>query len=160
MSASTTSRRTRRTGSRAGFTLIEMMIALMIGAMVIATVYTIGASAARHFQEQQRVSQLQLGVRLALDRIRRDVARAGFLGTMDSQADRPCGAPPIARIRGLDVVDRSPVSNSALATMSGWGPGVSHGDRLDITGKFRTGDSYVVREWSSVNAQLGTNFMG
>ena len=164
MSALITSRRTRRTGSRArslaGFTLIEMMIALMIGAMVIATVYTIGASAARHFQEQQRVSQLQLGVRLALDRIRRDVARAGFLATMDSAADRPCGAGPLGRIRGLDVVDRSPVSNSALATMSGWGPAVSHGDRLDITGNFRTGDSYVVREWSSVNAQLGTNFMG
>lgn len=154
-----TSRRAGRS-SRMGFTLIEMMVALTIGAMVIATVYTIGASAARHFQEQQRVSQLQLSVRLALDRIRRDVARAGFLGTMDSAADRPCGAPPAVRIRGLDVVDRSPLTTAALSTMSGYGPGVSHGDRLDITGNFRTGDAYVVREWSGVNAQLGTNFMG
>lgn len=145
--------------TRAGFTLIEMMVALMIGAMVIATVYTIGASAARHFQEQQRISQLQLGVRLALDRIRRDVARAGFLATMNSASDTPCGPPPIAQIRGLNVVDRSAVSSAALASMSGWGPAVSHGDRLDVTGNFRTGDSYVVREWQGLNLQLGTNFM-
>jgi prepilin-type N-terminal cleavage/methylation domain-containing protein len=149
----------RRSAARAGFTLIEMMVALTIGAMVIATVYTIGASAARHFQEQQRISQLQLGVRLALDRIRRDVSRAGFLATMSSAGDVPCGPPPLGQIRGLNVVDRSPTSRAALERMTGWSPPVSHGDTLDITGNFRTGDAYVVREWQGLNLQLGTQFM-
>ncbi len=150
----TSTRRTRR----AGFTLIEMMVALTIGAMVIATVYTIGASAARHFQEQQRVSQLQLSVRLALDRIRRDVARAGFHGTMDSQTDPTCGPPPAVRIRGLSVTEPGPTAD--LAGMPGFVPGQGQSDVLDISGNFRTGDTYLVREWSGARLELQTMWQG
>lgn len=144
---------------RAGFTLVEMMVALTIGAMVIATVYTIGASASRHFQEQQRVSQLQLSVRLALDRIRRDVARAAFHGTMNSALDQNCGPPPGTQIRGINIQDHSTLSTAALATMPGYTATTSHGDRLDITGNFRTGDAFVVREWVGNQMRLGTNYM-
>lgn len=144
---------------RAGFTLIELMVALTIGAMVIATVYTIGASASRHFQEQQRISQLQLSVRLALDRVRRDVQRAGFHGTMNSAIDRFCGTPPSTQIRGLNVTHPSPRSFAALSTMPGYTAATSHGDILDITGNFRTGEAFVVREWEGTNLQLATNFL-
>lgn len=140
---------------RAGFTLIEMMVALTIGALVIATVYTVGASAARHFQEQQRVSQVQLSVRLALDRIRRDVARAAFHGTMNSAGDAACGPPPLAQIRGVVVDDRYAYSTAVLGTDNG-----THGDQLSITGNFRTGEAFIVREWASNQLQLSTNYMG
>lgn len=135
-----------------------MMVALTIGAIVVASVYTIGASSARHFQEQQRVSQLQLAVRLALDRIRRDAARAAYHGTMNSTLDVACGvAPP--PIRGVFVTDRSPTTTAALSTMSGWTPTSSHGDRLEITGNFRTNDSFVVREWYLNTLRLQTQWL-
>ncbi|MBX7193257.1 MAG: prepilin-type N-terminal cleavage/methylation domain-containing protein [Sandaracinaceae bacterium] len=148
--------RLRASRARAGFTLVEMMIALTIGAMVIATVYTIGSSAARHFQEQQRISQVQLSVRLALDRIRRDIARAGFQATMNSALDATCGPPPGTQIRGLLLQDRA--SAAAFAGMVD--AAAVQGDRVLITGNFRTGDSYVVREWSGNQMRLGTNFLG
>ncbi len=144
--------------AKAGFTLIEMMVALTIGALVIASVYTIGASAARHFQEQQRISQVQLSVRLALDRIRRDVARAGFNGTMNSLGDPVCGPPPGTQVRGLRVVHGHAPTTTALTTMSGYTAATSHGDMVEITGNFRTGDAFLVREWVGNQLQLATNY--
>lgn len=135
------------------------MVALTLGSLVIATVYTIGSSASRHFQEQQRVAQVQLSVRLALDRIRRDVARAGFHGTMSSVGDPACGPPPGVEIRGLRVTDRSAATTAALTSMTGWTAATSHGDQLDITGNFRTGDAFVVREWVGNQLQLSTNYL-
>jgi len=123
-----------------------MMVALTIGAMVIASVYTIGSSAARHFQEQQRVSQLQLSVRLALDRIRRDASRAGYMGTMNSNTDMPCGPAPAAQIRGVLIQNPSPVVPAALTTQPGFGA-TGQADQLSITGNFRTGDAYPGDSW-------------
>ncbi|GAB4204176.1 MAG: hypothetical protein OHK0013_18910 [Sandaracinaceae bacterium] len=141
---------------RHGFTLVEMMVALTIGALVIGTVYTIGSSAARHFHEQQRISQLQLSVRLALDRIRRDVARAGFLGTMDSRTDRTCGPPLGTIIHAIDIVDAQ--GTAAFVGQPGFVPGVSQADAVTITGNFRTGDAYRIRSWSNFNMELATTW--
>lgn len=144
-----------RAARRAGFTLLEMMVALTIGAVVIATVYTLGASASRHFQEQQRIAQLQLSVRLALDRVRRDVARAGFHATMNSAIDQHCGAAPSPQIRGVSITNASPISTAALGAMAG----ASQGDRLELVGNFRTDDVFLVREWQGSTLQLATNFL-
>ncbi|MCS6857818.1 MAG: prepilin-type N-terminal cleavage/methylation domain-containing protein, partial [Sandaracinaceae bacterium] len=149
----------RGASRRTGFTLLEMMVALAAGALVITTVYTISASASRHFQEQQRISQLQLSLRLALDRLRRDIARAGLHATMDSLIDRNCGQPP-QRVRGLEVIDRSPVSMAALRSMTGFAEGNgTHGDQLRVTGNFRTGDAYLVRDWVGNQLRLATQFL-
>ena len=152
------SRHRHRRQRRSGFTLVEMMVALTIGAMVIASVYTIGSSAARHFQEQQRVSQLQLSVRLALDRIRRDAGRAGYLGTMNSATDMPCGPLPAPQIRGVLIQNPSPAVPAALTTQPGFG-GTGQADRLDITGNFRTGDAYAVQQWQSNQLLLNTEHL-
>ncbi len=145
----------RARARRAGFTLLELMVALTIGGVVIATVYTLGASASRHFHEQQRVAQVQLAVRIALDRIRRDVARAGFHATMNSAIDQHCGPAPATQIRGLRVTNASPISSAALGAMAT----PSQGDRLEIVGNFRTDDVFLVRDWNGTNLQLATNFL-
>lgn len=150
-----------RRSRQSGFTLLEMMVALTMGAIVVATVFTVGASSARHFQEQQRISQLQLSVRLALDRVRRDAQRAGFHGVPNSMVAATCGLNPSAPgIRGVAVTDHNPATSSALAAMPGWSAAISHGDLLSLSGNFRTGDNYLVREWNGGALELQTQWQG
>ena len=76
------------TGQQAGFSLVELMIALTIGGFIIGSVYAIGAGSTRHFATQQRVSSLQGRLRLAMNQVKHDLLRAGYL------------APPHARAAG------------------------------------------------------------
>lgn len=156
-----TRKKHQRRKRQSGFTLLEMMVALTMGAIVVATVFTVGASSARHFQEQQRISQLQLSVRLALDRVRRDAQRAGFHGVANSATTVSCGVnPPGLGIRGVAVLDHNPATSAALAAMPGWSNAVSHGDTLSLSGNFRTGDNYLVREWNGGRIELQTQWQG
>jgi prepilin-type N-terminal cleavage/methylation domain-containing protein len=146
---------------RGGFTLVELMVSLTLGALVIGSVYTLGAVSARHFQEQQRVSQLQLSTRIALERVRRDASLAGFGGTPDSEAERSCGTGGgVNRFFGVTVTDRDPGGMTALATMPGAAGSNVHADRLRMVGNFDTGDVYLVRDYSGVSINLQTNWQG
>lgn len=136
-----------RNRRRAGFTLIEIMVAMTLGAIVIASVYTLGGGASRDFHQQQRITQLQLATRLALDRVRRDVERAGLHGTPDSQVER-LGATPVRRVfairlddgAGRSVLNEHPAGSVNTTTQA---------DLLSLVGNFSTSDAYLVR---SLNA--------
>lgn len=144
---------------RSGFTLVELMVALTLGAIVIASVYTLGANAARHFQEQQRISQLQLGVRIALDRVRRDAAAAGFAGSPHSLDENSCGmVADTPDFHGVTVVDRDVSGTSVLESMAGAPDANVHVDRLRLTGNYATGDMYLVREYAGTTINLQTNW--
>ena len=146
-----------------GFTLVELMVALTLGAVVIASVYTVGAASSRHFQEQQRVSQLQLSTRIALERLRRDVSLAGFGGTPDSTADslRACGTVAgTPAFFGVTVVDEDSDGRAALDTMAGAADSSVEADRLRLTGNFDTGDVYLVRDYANGTINLQTAWQG
>ena len=70
--------RMRARRANAGFTLLEMLVALVAGAMAIATVYTLGAGSTRAFQEQNRIAHMQAAVRSAMEQVRRDIAQHGL----------------------------------------------------------------------------------
>lgn len=155
------SRRPSTRRRKSGFTLVELMVALTLGAVVIASVYTLGASSARHFQEQQRVSQLQLATRIALERVRRDVSLAGFGGTPDSDAERACGSVAgVSRIFGVTVVNGDSDGEDVLSSMPGAADSPVQADRLRLTGNFDTGDVYLVRDYSGVQINLQTAWQG
>jgi prepilin-type N-terminal cleavage/methylation domain-containing protein len=140
---------------RAGFTLIELMVALTIAAMVIGTVYAISGWSARHFQEQQRIAQLQLGTRLAMDRIRRDIDRAGAMATSDSNLDRPCPQRPSPRrVVAVQLVDNSPLSRGALAVIPAIGDNRVQADAIRLVGNFSSSDSYLSRGVNSAGDTL------
>jgi prepilin-type N-terminal cleavage/methylation domain-containing protein len=63
----------------AGFTLVELMIAMIAGSFAIAGVYYLNGMSARTYAQQQAVSDAQMSLRSAMEQIRRDVARAGYL---------------------------------------------------------------------------------
>lgn len=130
---------------RAGFTLVELMVALTIAAVVIATIYTLVGSSARNFHEQQRVGQTQLSTRLALDRLRRDIERAGLHGTPNSRLERQFGA-AVAPFAAVQLADTNSASRAALDTMQG-GPANTtvQADVLTLTGNYTTSDAFLVR---------------
>jgi hypothetical protein len=128
------------------------MVALAIGTLVVATMYTLSGTSARAFQTQQRISQLQLQTRLALERIRRDVAATGFGATPDSQRERTCGVPGLTtRFVAVGLTDHDAAATSALATMPGAPRAATHGDRLRLMGNFATSDTYLIANTGSAN---------
>lgn len=150
---------------RAGFTLIELMVAMLAGIMVVGAVYMIGSSSAREFQDQQRVSQLQLSVRLAMDRVRRDVALAGFLMMPEavSVTNPPnrygqfCGTLP-PEIRSIAINNGDSRGAAALGASLSMNPVQT--DSLNLVGNFRTGDAYLIREWNGAQMILQSQWQG
>jgi prepilin-type N-terminal cleavage/methylation domain-containing protein len=130
-------------GGSAGFSLVELMVALTAGAFVVSSAYFIGAASTRHFQEQQRIGQVQTAVRLAMEQIQRDVARAGYLGTPHTRRDPRCQAPPVefGAVEFLNDADNGRIPNAAA---NGVGA-----DRLRLVGSYHSNDSFLVRSLSA-----------
>jgi len=67
--------------ARRGFTMLELMISLTVGGLAISSIYAVGAASSRQFHQQQQIANAQSTLRLALNQLKRDISRAGFLGT-------------------------------------------------------------------------------
>jgi prepilin-type N-terminal cleavage/methylation domain-containing protein len=78
---------THHSAARSGFTLLEVMIALAVGGIALSSIYAVGAASTRHFRQQQRISSTQTSLRSAMDQLKRDFQRAGFLATPNVQAN-------------------------------------------------------------------------
>lgn len=76
--------RERSDAARAGFTILELMVALTIGGVAISSIYAIGAASTRVFRQQHDIANAQTSLRMAMDQVKRDIARAGYLGTPDA----------------------------------------------------------------------------
>jgi type IV pilus assembly protein PilW len=71
--------------SNAGFTLIEMMIAVTVGLFILGAVSAVAINSARSSRANDRTSELQTNGRYALDVLRRDVQHAGQSGLTPPQ---------------------------------------------------------------------------
>jgi prepilin-type N-terminal cleavage/methylation domain-containing protein len=70
-----------RTRRAAGFTLIELMVSLTIGGLAIGSMYSIGSTLTRHYHQQQQSANAMTSLRVAIEQVKRDIARAGYLAT-------------------------------------------------------------------------------
>lgn len=80
-------RRSLAKRARAGFTIIEVLVALGLTAVVAVGLYTLSAVASQTFQQQQRVSEMQLRLRSALEVLRSDIQRAGYQASPNAVFD-------------------------------------------------------------------------
>ena len=75
-----TSRRHRRGGGEPGFTVVELMIAMVLSLIIIAGVLSVVFTSKVTYNENDRVARTQEASRAALDMILRDLRGAGFPG--------------------------------------------------------------------------------
>ena len=80
--------------SKSGFTLIELMVAMVVGLTAITSVYTLGAQMSKQFYEEQRLATAQGTSRVAIMELRRDISRAGLFGSPNGTNEPTCDPTP------------------------------------------------------------------
>ena len=128
-----------------GFTIIELIVSLGLGAIITLTLFTLTAGSGRIFHEQQRIAHTQLALRNAVERVRGDIARAGYLTTPQSEWDPEvcpqggmaanCPNPPL---QGVALVNADAGSFVQLAATNS----IPRPDRLDLFGAFADSNVY------------------
>lgn len=87
----------RRRARHAGFTLVELMVALTGGLFVTMAVFVLSKQATSLYQSEARVSNATLGSIVGFERLRADIERAGFLTSPNVARDpKVCGVPDSA----------------------------------------------------------------
>lgn len=77
-----------RTRSEAGFTLIELMVAIFVGAIVIVGVFVIFANSQKIFHQEAKISQAQLSARVGMELLKNDLRRAGYMSSPNPDQGR------------------------------------------------------------------------
>jgi prepilin-type N-terminal cleavage/methylation domain-containing protein len=158
-----------RTISRDGFTLVELLFALVAGLIVALAVVSLSKSATQTFYEEQRAASAEMSLRLAIDRVRQDVERASFMGSGNVQADlfvpldatqsltkTPTGAPAgLANLAGIKLDREGSMAGTPLSQTAG---NSFPADAIWLTGNFTTTDQYAVQSVTAGSSCGGQQF--
>ncbi len=136
-------------GARRGFTLIELMVALTGGLVFSVFVFMLARDSSRFYQRESRVADATFGAIAGFQRLRTDIARAGYLSLPNLQRDvsfcgNPIGAgygavPGLASLASLRIqVGGSPAN--VVSTNSGLTP-----DALFLMGSYASPDQFPIR---------------
>ncbi|MFI5297952.1 MAG: PilW family protein [Polyangiales bacterium] len=113
MSAAT---RNHRGASERGFTLIELMVAMMAGLLVISAAFLMSKGATRLFASETRLSTAQMNVRTAMDRLRADLQRVAYQSSANVVSDPlMCQPTTLGKIQGVRLQPHGTVYNAAGA---------------------------------------------
>lgn len=137
-----------------GFTLIELMVAMVISLVAITSVYSLGAAMSKQFYEEQRLATSQGTSRVAIMELRRDISRAGLFGTPNANFESTCdsAAPDLPKLGG----GTTPMGafqyyadedTSSTLDPSGSNTGV-HADRLRVLTSLYLTDQLLVHSTS------------
>jgi Tfp pilus assembly protein PilW len=158
--------RAQRRRRSAGFTLIELTVALLAGLIVAMAVVGLSRDATHTFHEEMRSSAAEASLRTAMDRLRSDLQRAGYMSTgniiMDPMIAHAPGASNVSTISttmntGLlrlasiyRVAGGSPVTALALSTANNVAP-----DLLQIGGNMTSADQFDVESIAQAGTPAG-----
>lgn len=135
-----------------GFTLVELMVSLIAGLFVAMAVVGLATQATNTFHEEARTANSEMSLRTAVERLRADLQRAGYMSSGNYQRDpfiatapgatRPVNGPNVSLIRlaGIRLVSEGSVALTPLSANNGLAP-----DAIELAGNYTTTDDYVVR---------------
>lgn len=110
----------------AGFTLVEILVAFFITAILSLAIYSLFSTTASSLKEADSLASTLDGSRFALERLRSDLQAAGALGTPDMYNDDcenaipPCVAPNPNDPSHPDINDRRVVGLASYSGGNGW----------------------------------------
>jgi type IV pilus assembly protein PilW len=93
-------------GRARGFSLVELMVAVVIGLLVLAAISTVMVSSKKNYTVQDSLARLQENARFAVDFITRDLRMSGYFGCAHEALK--------ATQNQLDVADTSTFFNAAV----------------------------------------------
>ena len=136
-----------------GFTLIELMVSLIAGLFVALAVVGLSTQAMNTFHEEARTAASEMTLRTAVERLRADIQRAGFMSSGNAQRDPYIAHAPsspimptsgtfngIYKLAGIHLDYQGSMALTPLSTAAGFTP-----DAIELGGNFTTTDDYVVR---------------
>ncbi len=139
------SKRTRRVirdGANAGFTLVELMVALTGGLFISLAVFALARDSGRFYQREARMANATVSGLIGFERLRADLGRAGFLSSPNIFRDpRLCAIPDgnwPAGLKNLASIQLStPVDTYPALTANGRTPPV-----ITLAGSYSSSDVF------------------
>ncbi|MCC6217401.1 MAG: prepilin-type N-terminal cleavage/methylation domain-containing protein [Polyangiaceae bacterium] len=129
-----------------GFTLVELMVALTGGLFVAVAVFSLAREGTTFHQRESRLATATFSGLVGFQRLRLDLARAGFLSSPNVRSDPSvCGYAPatwadglLEQLTSLKVVDGGSATNPTL-TANNLAP-----DRVVLAGSFASGEQFPI----------------
>jgi prepilin-type N-terminal cleavage/methylation domain-containing protein len=140
--------------SKSGFTLIELMVAMVVGLTAITSVYSLGAAMSKQFYEEQRLATSQGTARTAIMELERDISRAGLFGSPNGSLEPTCDTtPPQLPLLGggngpMGAFQYYTDEDLGVLDPDGDNPGV-HADRLRVLTSLYLTDQLLVHSASA-----------
>jgi prepilin-type N-terminal cleavage/methylation domain-containing protein len=152
----------RRGSARAGFTLIELTVALVAGLVVALAIVALSKEATTTFHDEMRSSAAEATLRTAVDRLRADLNRAAFMSTANVVRDpwvaTPAGVAPafatfngIARLAGIRLADQGSLLKTPKSADQS--PALAP-DALEIGGNMTSVEQFDIQ---TVDVNTGNN---
>ena len=101
-----------------GFTLVELLVAGLISAVVLLAIYFVFTANSRQYYQQEQIVQMQESMRFAVDYLKNDLRNAGRLAVINGAAVSAgvrdpgfCAASAEPELRAIDLVN----NDAALA---------------------------------------------
>jgi hypothetical protein len=129
------------------------MVAITAGLFVAVAAFGLAKQGSRFFQQEARIANAQFSATLGFDRLRADIARAGFLTTANVQRDPfVCGTttgwpPGMTGLAALRIIAATPVD--AQDATNGLSP-----DQITLSGSFASPETFPVRTVLAENAKF------
>lgn len=140
-----------------GMSLIEVMIAMVIGLLLLSGAATMFMSNQRIYREQNEISVLQENARFLMDILNKDIRRAAFVGCVDEITDVTNN---LAGVTDVDITSFTQSATSDLIEGSENGANWAPSNSTEAIGTMLAGtDGITVRYLKSTGLQV-TNTMG